>query len=469
MVVASGCPIGLIQELLDDPILPSGTVLLLPPRISEYDSLGDQETPSGRVLVRQSPAWRFFSIRHLEWLRKNLWSSENIVLVIRKSPYKDLTSAMTTLLIMLLSGKTITVLRYVLEVPGDQPDSDIEPKVKDRHENWKLVKLNPVLLVKELCNTVWSFCMVFLKDFVKYVEGEFYYYFGNYDLEGNGAPPVNLQPLDFSPESLQRDVIYARGNACIYTSLLPGGEKFLAGKRVLEIGPGINFGVSLTFACHGAEAAVTDRFLTPWDSSYHPKFYALLRDCLVDRWPAIDLSPLSNVISKEKYCQGSISVYNNSLEKLSEIPKESIDLVVSNSVFEHLYSIKSAFSELARVTKTGGFGIHMVDCRDHRDFSRPLEYLLPSNKEFFQILRESHGECGNRFRPSEMRQFFESAGFEVIKVLPDIFVDEEYLNEFLGRLRQTRRSHYRTYIPEDLRLLSCRFIVVKKPPSTGPS
>jgi 2-polyprenyl-3-methyl-5-hydroxy-6-metoxy-1,4-benzoquinol methylase len=88
-------------------------------------------------------------------------------------------------------------------------------------------------------------------------------------------------------------------------------------------------------------------------------------------------------------------------------------MVVSIAVLEHLYDVESAFNHLSRVTKPEGLGSHMVDFRDHRDFSRPLEYLLMGENEFYGKFKATHGEIGNRYRPKEMQDLLESAGFEI--------------------------------------------------------
>ena len=62
-----------------------------------------------------------------------------------------------------------------------------------------------------------------------------------------------------------------------------------------------------------------------------------------------------------------------------------------------------------------------------------------------------------------MRQFLESVGFEVREFQPNIYADEEYLAEFLGLLRQAKKSRYRDYNAADLRNISGLFSVRKKP------
>jgi SAM-dependent methyltransferase len=463
MVVAPGCAARLIQELLEDRIRPASTNLevLLPPgnTLKYYQFLDRNTWPN----FFPSPARSFFSTRHLKWLREKLGPYENIIVLIPKSPYRDPAIALATLLTLLTSGKGITLLYPAEEAVIPKPEQGVDLNAQGLTRKWMSFNLNREGLIKGIHKLAWVAYPGFVKDRLYYAQGGFFSHGRAFKFEGDGTDPFNLQPLDSSPEALERDVKYALGSACTWIGFLPGGEEFLKGKKVLEIGPGINFGPILTLACHGAEVLVTDRFLTPWDPDYHPKFYSMLRKSLADRWPSIDLSPLDRVINQRQYPKESISAYTCSLERLSGVADQSVDLVISNAVFEHLYDLKSAFSHLARITKPGGLGLHQIDFRDHRDFSRPLEHLLLSDREFSRKFREKHGEFGNRFRPGEMRQFFELVGFKVREFKPDIYVEEEYLKEFLGRLRQTKKSRYRDYDPEDLRYVSGFFIVVRMP------
>jgi SAM-dependent methyltransferase len=462
ITVAPGCPAGLIQELLDETLAPDQTrfeVLLPPGNHSEYADLTDRKIPSGWVRFVSSPARDFFSLQNIAWLWKKLRSSEKITMLVPISPYQNPTLAIASPLVMLLSGKTITLLRPATEEDTRELlESGLELKGQDLNARWITIKLNKVLLLKELGNLIWYCYPSCIKRLINFTDRELCYYFEAYPTD-----PANLKPLDASPAGIEKDVEYALGSADLWIARLPGGEEFLRGKRVMEIGPGVNFGAILTLACYGAEVLVVERFSSPWNPHYHPKFYARLRDKLAERRPSIDLTPLDMIISQGKYPQGTISVHSCSLEELGGVPEQSIDLVFSNAVFEHLYDLKSAFAHLSRITKPGGLGLHQVDFRDHRDPSRPLEHLLFGDREFSRVFKEKHSECGNRFRPSEMGQCMEAVGFEVREFRPDLYAEEEYLKEFLGRLRQAKKSRYRKFSAEDLRYISGLFIVVRKP------
>lgn len=462
IVVGPGCPVRLVQELLNDLVVPGKTFLFLSPdTLSDSDALIGRALSSERVSLIPSSARSFFSTRHLKGIQEHLRSSEDILVLIPQSPYKHPGSAIASLLIMLLSGRTITILRHLEDISSNSPDTTSNLVIRNASEKWLLINLNLEILIKELGEKGWSLCPGFLKDFLKHALRGLCYNLGFYDIGDGEAPPVNFQPLDSTPEALRKDVEKAITVASLWIRLLPGSERFLKNKRVLEIGPGTNFGAVLILACLGAEVSVTDRFLTPWDPVYHPKYYALLRDFVAEHWTGIDLSPLDKIISKGRYCRESISLYNLPVEKLSALPEQSMDLIVSHAVLEHLYDTRLALSQLGRLTKSGGLGIHVVDFRDHRDFSCPLEYLILSNKEFYHLFRDRHGECGNRLRPGEMKRFFETSGFEVLQFQPEMFVEKGYLKEIRRRLCQCRSSPYRNCDDTELYCIFGTFLVRK--------
>lgn len=265
-------------------------------------------------------------------------------------------------------------------------------------------------------------------------------------------PPVNLRARDSSQAQIDADVAYALQVYRAYLGYFAAEGLDPRGKTVLELGPGINFGAALLLASHGAHPIVADRFLANWDVRYHPRFYAALQGALAEHDPAADLTVLDKLIERGAYTDGSVHRIRCSAEDLRDIPDASIDAVVSNAVLEHVFDLPTACRELARVSKPLARQFHQVDFRDHRDFARPLEYLLLGDREFRRMFAERHGECGSQWRPSEVARFFETAGFEVIRFEPNMFADEGYVGEFEPRLRSSA-SRYRDTPIADLRPL----------------
>jgi SAM-dependent methyltransferase len=165
------------------------------------------------------------------------------------------------------------------------------------------------------------------------------------------------------------------------------------------------------------------------------------------------VSCLRALVSAGGYDERVITCLSASLEELP-LPDSSIDAVFSHAVVEHLFDLKLSFTQLHRVTRPGGWGLHQVDFRDHRNFDRPLEYLLLEESAFQSLAAVCHLECGNRYRPDETATFIRAAGFEVASFTGDRFTTEEYLSAFLPRLRAAVRSRYHDRPEDELRVIS---------------
>ena len=89
----------------------------------------------------------------------------------------------------------------------------------------------------------------------------------------------------------------------------------------------------------------------------------------------------------------------------------SVDVVISNSVLEHLSDVDAALRELARITRPGGYGIHGIDTIDHRWYGEPtihpLDFLTIDTRDPIVF------EC-NRIRLVEFPALFRRHGFEVV-------------------------------------------------------
>src|SRR5262249_16325232 len=145
----------------------------------------------------------------------------------------------------------------------------------------------------------------------------------------------------------------------------------------------------------------------------HLAFYKTLAEELIRQYPRADVRPIRRLVEANGYSDTILCRYQAPLEE-APFEAESIDIVFSNAVIEHLYDLRGALRHLHRIPRRRGIGLHQVDHRDHRDFSRPLEYLTLSENDFQKEFARSHGECGNRWRPEEVADAFLGAGFEVI-------------------------------------------------------
>lgn len=128
------------------------------------------------------------------------------------------------------------------------------------------------------------------------------------------------------------------------------------------------------------------------------------------------------------------SVTNNT------IPDNEADVIFTNSVLEHLPDVNKAFEEFSRITKKGGYGIHNVDGIDHWSYNNselhPLEFLKIETKD--KIVHLS-----NRIRPLSLVEIFESHGFEIVEIRPNlkINVDKSLRESFAEPFRSMNQKY----------------------------
>lgn len=150
IVVASGCPAELIQELLNGRTLPQQTdfaVLLPPGEQKQYDNLINRNSLR-KTQFLSKPSKGFFSINYLRWLWDNLRSAENTYVLITKSPYQDPIVALISLTVLMLSDKAITLLFAT-------PEAVIDLNGQGLSERWISQELNFKILVSEFYRIFW--------------------------------------------------------------------------------------------------------------------------------------------------------------------------------------------------------------------------------------------------------------------------------------------------------------------------
>lgn len=92
------------------------------------------------------------------------------------------------------------------------------------------------------------------------------------------------------------------------------------------------------------------------------------------------------------------------------LPSGSVDYAYSVSFLEHVPDVDAVVAELARITRSGGFGVHSIDGIDHWHYGDPKLHPL-------EFLREPVGPSlvhgSNRLRPVHFLPVFERHGFVV--------------------------------------------------------
>jgi hypothetical protein len=206
-----------------------------------------------------------------------------------------------------------------------------------------------------------------------------------------------------------------------YLEQLRGLAIEISGKRVLLFGYGGRFDVAVGLLEAGAShVVVCDRLL---ESDHHHNAQ-LLPDC------AKYLEEENGRVVPRKTRMTTI---HGDICEVVDLPP--VDIVLSNSVFEHLRDAPGITEALARVTEPSGVHIHRIDLRDHY-FRYPFEMLRFSSRVWTRFLDPSTHH--NRYRLWDFRQLFERS-FENVHI--DILhSDRDGFEQIREHIRQEFKS-----------------------------
>ena len=134
----------------------------------------------------------------------------------------------------------------------------------------------------------------------------------------------------------------------------------------------------------------------------------------------------------------------------SSIRPESVSILVSFAVLEHVDDVDGVYKRIYDSMKPGGTIFHFIDLADHRSYRFSGEYNALS------FLTEQEAPKGvNRLRASEHVSAQESAGFQVLH-------NETVQSEMPDEIRDNLVPKFACMDPEDLRVTKQR-LVLKKP------
>lgn len=188
-----------------------------------------------------------------------------------------------------------------------------------------------------------------------------------------------------------------------------GLEGALAGKTILEIGPGDSVAVALLAACHGAKCILLDDgAFASKDITVYQKLALDLSECGFS--PPI-LSSAATLLDVLEAC-GAIYL-TDGLTSFSDIETGTVDFIFSQAVLEHVrkHEFAETMRECHRVLSPTGVVSHQVDLKDH--LSGSLNNLRFTEKIWESNFFVNSGFYTNRIRYSEMLNFCKDAGFSI--------------------------------------------------------
>jgi SAM-dependent methyltransferase len=140
------------------------------------------------------------------------------------------------------------------------------------------------------------------------------------------------------------------------------------------------------------------------------------------------------------------------VKSLSFIENETVDIIFSHCVLEHVRDMGSLISETGRVLKNEGCMLHFVDYRDHF-FRYPYHFLQFSEKTWDTFLDPGYLP---RYRVSDHVDGFLKAGFTVTVLARDTHPSA------FERIKDRIHPSFRRYEQEDLTTTTAMLHVKKK-------
>ena len=181
----------------------------------------------------------------------------------------------------------------------------------------------------------------------------------------------------------------------------------IKGKVILELGPGDSIATAIIAAAYGAKAILVDvgHYVKEDIATYH-KLVASLKSKGLNPPGINDCKTIRDILS---VCEAYY--YTDGVNSLQLIPAESVDLIFSQAVLEHIW--KHEFLPMMRESKRilieSGTASHRVDLRDH--LGGALNNLRFSDRVWESRFFIRSGFYTNRIRFNQMDQLFREVGF----------------------------------------------------------
>jgi SAM-dependent methyltransferase len=215
-----------------------------------------------------------------------------------------------------------------------------------------------------------------------------------------------------------------------------GMQGALNGKSVLELGPGDSVATAILACSYGARAILVD---TGRFASNQPVLYKRLAHELNRRGLKPPLLDGADDIEEIVRLCGA-SYLTGGLHDMKKIPYQSVDLIFSQAVLEHVrrHEFNEVMQESCRVLKATGAASHVIDLKDH--LGGAANNLRLSHRLWESDVLSSSGFYTNRLRCSEVLDRMTKAGFKIkhlakhkhdrlpiarAQVHPDIFIESD--------------------------------------------
>ncbi|MCU0919101.1 MAG: class I SAM-dependent methyltransferase [Burkholderiaceae bacterium] len=201
---------------------------------------------------------------------------------------------------------------------------------------------------------------------------------------------------------------------------------FLAGKTLMEYGPGDLPGVAALMVARGARKVYcVDRFPLVHLSPKNARVVAdLIEAC---RGPERDrlVACLANADDPAAGFASDRIEYLVRPSGLSGL-RDTVDLVFSRAVLEHVDDLDATFDDMMAALRPGGLAIHQVDLRSHGlHMTNPLDFLAWS-PTLWQWMYSQKG-VPNRWRIDKYRSILQRQPADVLELQPTKLAAQEHV------------------------------------------
>jgi SAM-dependent methyltransferase len=220
--------------------------------------------------------------------------------------------------------------------------------------------------------------------------------------------------------SLEKSVSYINRVYDEYLEYAGLGPEALRGSRILEVGPGDNFGVGLKFLAAGAAKVVClDKFYSERNIEQQTRIYQELRKQLSPEQARVFDECIrlnGDIVLNEERLQ---YIYGHGIEEADRILEPgSFDFIVSRAVIHNVYDIDRGFEAMDRLLAPGGYTLHKIDLSDENMFSsrgmHPLTFLTIPERIYYLMASDSGKP--NRKLIGDYREQMHKRGYD-IKIL----------------------------------------------------
>jgi SAM-dependent methyltransferase len=192
-----------------------------------------------------------------------------------------------------------------------------------------------------------------------------------------------------------------------YHAQRAGLDGRMAGRVVLELGPGDSIATAVIAAAHGARAILVDS--GPFVRTDAALYVALAAELRGRGLAPPDLEGCGTIQEILRRCDSTY--LSQGLTSLRGIQSASVACFFSQAVLEHVRRAEfpETFRECRRILKPGGVGSHRIDLADH--LGGALNNRRFTEKTWESALFANSGFYTNRLSMNEMRALFVQSGF----------------------------------------------------------